>query len=72
MSWAEAVANTAVGYAVAVVTTAIVLPMFGYSVTGSDAFGISAIFTVVSLIRSYVLRRAFNTMGQGHGRSQRT
>ena len=62
MSWAEAVANTAVGYAVAVVTTAIVLPMFG----------ISAIFTVVSLIRSYVLRRAFNTMGQGHGRSQRT
>lgn len=60
MSAVEAVANVAVGYAIAVVTTAVVLPAFGYAVTARDAFGISAIFTVASLVRSYALRRAFN------------
>lgn len=60
MSAVEAVANVAVGYLVAVAATAVVLPAFGYGVTAGDAFAISAVFTVVSLARSYVLRRAFN------------
>ena len=60
MSAIEAVANVAVGYVVAAVTTALVLPLFGYNVSGADAIGISAVFTVVSLARSYALRRAFN------------
>jgi hypothetical protein len=60
MSAVEAVANVAVGYAVAVAATALVLPAFGYDVTAGDAFGISAVFTLVSLARSYLLRRAFN------------
>ena len=60
MSAVEAVANVAVGYLVAVAATAVVLPAFGYRVTAGDAFGISAVFTVVSLVRSYALRRAFN------------
>lgn len=60
MSAIEAVANVLVGYVVAAVTTALVLPVFGYDVSGADALGISAVFTVVSLARSYALRRAFN------------
>ena len=60
MSVAESIANVVVGYGVAVIATAIVLPAFGYNVSASDAFGISAAFTVVSVIRSYLLRRAFN------------
>ena len=60
MSAVEAVANVAVGYFVAVVTTAVVLPAFGYRVTAGDALGISAVFTAISLARSYVLRRVFN------------
>jgi len=58
----EAIANVAVGYILAVITTATVLPLFGYDVTGGHAFGISAIFTAVSLVRSYSLRRTFNRM----------
>ncbi len=50
-------------YVIAAMTTAIVLPWFGYMVTAKDAAGISAIFTVVSLARSYLLRRAFNRIG---------
>ena len=63
MSAVESFANVAVGYGVAVIVTAIVLPAFGYRVSTSDAFGISAVFTVVSLVRSYLLRRAFNWVG---------
>ncbi len=60
MSAVEAVANVAVGYLIAVSATVVVLPAFGYRVTAGDALGISAVFTAVSLVRSYVLRRAFN------------
>lgn len=60
MSAVEAAANVAVGYLVAVAATAVVLPAFGYRVTAGDALGISAVFTGVSLVRSYALRRAFN------------
>ena len=63
LSLTESVANVAIGYVIAAMTTAIVLPWFGYMVTSKDAAGISAIFTVVSLARSYLLRRAFNRIG---------
>ena len=70
MSAVEAVANVAVGYLIAAATTAVVLPVFGYHVTGPDALGISAIFTVVSLARSYALRRIFNRVHIGTTSSQ--
>lgn len=57
MSVVEAVANVAVGYAIAAALTFAVLPAFGYAVTAPDAFGISAVFTAASLARSYALRR---------------
>lgn len=56
----EAVANTALGYLISLAATAIILPLFGYAVTGADAAGISAAFTVISLARSFALRRLFN------------
>lgn len=62
MSAVEAVVNVIVGYFIAVATTAIILPLFGYIVSGSRAAGIAAVFTLVSLVRSYVLRRAFERM----------
>ena len=56
----EAVANTALGYLISLAATAIILPLFGYAVTGADAVGISAAFTAISLARSFALRRLFN------------
>jgi hypothetical protein len=63
MSAAEAAANVGIGYLVALAATAVILPLFGYRVTAQDAIGISAAFTVVSLVRSYALRRLFNWWG---------
>jgi hypothetical protein len=61
MSLVEAVANVAVGYCVAVATQMIVFPWFGLRATLGQNLGLGLVFTVVSLVRSYALRRLFNT-----------
>ena len=62
MSLAESVTNIVVGYCLAVLTQVIVFPLFGLSVSLGENLGIGAVFTVVSLVRSFTLRRAFNAM----------
>lgn len=61
-SMIEAVANVAIGYGVAVATQVVVFPWFGLHASMSDNLLIGAIFTVVSLVRSYTLRRLFNLL----------
>ena len=61
----EAIANVAIGYGINVVANLAVLPLFGFSVSARDAAWIGLAFTVISLVRSYVLRRMFNRL---HGR----
>ena len=56
----EAVVNVAVGYGVALATQLAVFPLFGMRVSLGDNLAIGAIFTVVSLARSFALRRAFD------------
>lgn len=58
-SFIESVANVAVGYGVALVTQIIVFPWFGIHVALRDNALIGAVFTVVSIVRSYTLRRWF-------------
>ena len=59
-SAAEAIINVLVGFGVSYVANLIVLPWFGFKVSHSAAFGIGLIYTVISLVRSYILRRIFN------------
>ena len=59
-SWFEACANVAIGYGVAMATQLAVFPFFGIHIPLTADFAIGAIFTVVSLARSYLLRRLFN------------
>ncbi len=62
MSLVESTTNIVVGYWLAVLTQVIVFPLFGLSVSLGENLGIGAVFTVVSLVRSFTLRRAFNAM----------
>jgi len=62
MSLGEALASVAVGYGVAVVTQMLVFPLFGLETTLQANLAIGLIFTAVSLVRSYLLRRAFETL----------
>ena len=59
-AFVEAWANVAVGYTVNFAANLVVLPLFGFDVSVTDALGIGVVFTVISVLRSYLVRRAFN------------
>jgi len=62
MSAIEAIANVLVGYGVAVLAQLAIFPLFGIAVSLGDNLAIGAAFTVVSLARSYAVRRLFNAI----------
>jgi len=55
----ESVANVAIGYGVAVASQIAILPLFGVHLPLSDNLAIGGYFTLISLVRSYALRRWF-------------
>ena len=59
MSLVESVANVVVGYGVAVVTQLLIFPVFGLHATLAQNLKLGLVFTVVSICRSYALRRLF-------------
>lgn len=65
-SFVESWANIAIGFTINYFANLAILPLFGLMVTASDAFGIGVIFTVISLVRSYVIRRWFNGLKFGN------
>ena len=62
MSLVESLANVLVGYGVAVLTQVLVFPLFGLAVTIAENLLIGLVFTGVSIIRSYALRRSFEAL----------
>ena len=58
-SFVEVCINIAIGFGINWVANITVLPMFGFNVSGSQAFSIGLVFTVISVARSYVIRRWF-------------
>jgi len=62
MSMIEAVANVAVGYGVAVAAQILVFPVFGLQTTLAQNLRLGLVFTGISLIRSFVLRRIFEVV----------
>jgi hypothetical protein len=62
MSLVEAAANVVVGYGVAVLTQVLVFPPFVLQASFGQNLAIGVVFTVVSLARSYLLRRSFDRL----------
>ena len=57
----EITLNIGSGFIIAWILTMLILPWFGFkAVTVKDGFWITMIFTVVSIVRSYIWRRLFN------------
>ena len=65
MSLAESCANIALGYGIAIAAQEMIFPMYGIHLPIQSQLGMGGFFTVVSLVRSYGLRRLFNWL---HGR----
>lgn len=56
----ESVMNVAIGFVVALASQIVVFPMVGIHVPLSTNLEVGAWFTVISVVRSYVVRRWFN------------
>lgn len=57
----ESLTSTTIGIIIGVILNMLVLPLFDYPVSVVDSLWISLIFTAVSVIRSYAIRRFFNS-----------
>ena len=62
MSLVESITNVLVGYGVAVVTQILIFPVFGLHTTLAQNLKMGAIFTIVSIARSFALRRVFEAI----------
>ncbi len=59
MSLIEANTQSGLGFLIAIPTNRYVLPLFGYEVNWTDSFWITIVMTLLSVVRGYFVRRAF-------------
>ena len=60
MSLIETVLSVLIGYIVALLSQIVVFPLFDIEVSLIDNLLIGLLFTVISIIRGYYIRRLFN------------
>ena len=58
----ESFVNVAIGYGVALMSQILIFPLFGIHIPLASNLAIGAIFTVISVARSYAVRRVFNRL----------
>jgi hypothetical protein len=59
-SFMESISNVMIGYFVALGSQLVIFPLFDIHVSLADNILIGVWFTIISITRSYVLRRVFN------------
>ena len=56
----ETLTSVFVGWLIGVILNLTILPLFNYNITVVDSLWVSLIFTVISVVRGYLIRRFFN------------
>ena len=59
-SFIEACINVLIGFAINFVANLLILPLIGFHITAAQNLFIGVLYTIVSVARSYVIRRWFN------------
>lgn len=59
-AWANVIIGFGINMAANMAANMAVLPLFGYHVSAGQAFGMGVVFTGISVVRSYFIRRWFN------------
>lgn len=59
-SFIEAIINTAVGFSINFAANMLIFPLFGFHITPGANLLMGLIYTVISVVRSYAVRRWFN------------
>lgn len=62
-SMVESWVNIAIGFGINYAANMVVLPLAGLPVSAGGAFLIGVIFTAISVVRSFAIRRWFNAKG---------
>lgn len=60
LSLIEALTGTAIGFAASVLLGLFIYPKYGFQPTLGDNVELTLAFTVLSVVRGYLVRRAFN------------
>ena len=63
----ETFTNIGVGLIVSLVLNAFIFPWMGFNISTSQNITLTLIYTAVSIIRSYALRRTFNRISVKYG-----
>ena len=56
----EAIINVIIGFAINFTANMLIFPLFGFHITPGANFALGMIYTVISVARSYCVRRWFN------------
>ena len=56
----EAITSTLIGFIISLVVQLIIYPIMGIQVTITQNLTITSVFTIVSILRGYIVRRFFN------------
>ena len=56
----EAIINVAIGFGINFTANMLIFPLFGWHISLSDNILLGSIYTVISIARSYIIRRWFN------------
>lgn len=56
----ESVVSTVIGFGINVTAQHLVFPLFGIYISWHENLTIAVIFTFISILRGYVIRRVFN------------
>ena len=56
----ESITNVLVGFAINFAANMLIFPLFGWSISIEQNILLGALYTVISLVRSYAIRRAFD------------
>ena len=62
-SFIESCVNIAIGYSIALLSQILIFPLYGMDVSLDTNIKIGLLFTGISLVRSYVIRRWANNGG---------
>ncbi len=65
-SMIEAIINVVVGFTINMVLNFTVFPLFGWHISLQQNIALGVIYTVISILRSYSLRRLFNRLHRAH------
>lgn len=56
----ETITNTAVGFAINYTANLLIFPLYGMHISPGNNFLLGLIYTIISVVRSYGMRRLFN------------